>query len=97
MKKLLLILASLFLVSVIGCGTGDSVLGPTTNDQIQANDSGDKTDTPPTLTTGDPWDDEEKPEGGGGGGDSEDPQQGEDPDPDPKDPDVHPNDPTGGE
>ena len=95
MKKLLLILTSLLLVSVVGCGTGDSVLGPTTDDQIQANDSGDKADTPSALTTGDPWDDEENP--GGGGGASEEPGQGEDPDPDGKDPDVHPNDPVGEE
>ena len=96
MKKLLLILASLLLVSIIGCGTGDSVLGPTTDDQIQANDSGDKPDTPSTLTTGDPWDDND-PRGGDGGGGTEEPGQGEDPGPDGKDPDVHPDDPIGGE
>ena len=100
MKKLLLILASLLLVSIIGCGTGDSVLGPTTDDQIQANDSGDKTETPSTLTTGDPWDDEEFT--GSGSGNSEESEQCEEPDDpddpvDPKDPDIYPEESTGGE
>ena len=72
MKKLFLILASLLLVSIIGCGTGDSVLGPTTDDQIQANDSGDKPEKRSTLTTVDSWDDND-PRGGDGGGGTEEP------------------------
>ena len=101
MKKLLLILTSLLLLAVVGCGTGDSVLGPTTDNQIQTNEydgSGDKTDLPSDLTTGDPWDDEEHTPVGGGGGHTEEPGHGEDPeDPDGKDPDVVPHDPTGDE
>ncbi len=95
MKKLLLILTSLLLVSVLGCGTGDSILGPGTNDQMQANDfddSNDKTETPSSLTTGDPWDDDEGPGGGGNTFDPEDPDDPDDPDGD-KDPGYDPYDP----
>ena len=57
MKKLAFLFVMLLLVSVVGCSTTDNAVGPDTSDQIQTDNTAQKT----THTPADP--------GGGGDGD----------------------------
>ena len=62
MKKLSILFVALLLISVVGCGSGDSVTGPDTSNQIQ-NDTAEKPANPgdPTDTMTGPNDDAGKP------------------------------------
>ena len=56
MTKLNILVIALLLLSMVGCGSGDSVTGPDTSDQVQTNETAQKPDVPgdPDGTLGGP-------------------------------------------
>ncbi len=57
MNKLVFLFVMLLLISVVGCSSGDSVTGPDTSDQIQTDNTTQKSpipDDPPGGGEGDP-------------------------------------------